>query len=181
MRLVDAKRVFPPVSPERQPNAIHGDGQDVLAMAFGKVQPDITVNCIGLIKHHPEADDAILESHPIIAAASTGRVMLRCQGSIDPRRQRLCFFGSKGRICRGGSGGLKRPVWEGKTLRRAASSTYDYATDIGDLPRITRIGWGHIRHVLNAESRGPWSRRLAAESGFPSHQLQQEMESSCGF
>lgn len=181
MHSADAKRFFPPASPERLMDGIRVEDRDALLRVFAKAQRDIVVNCIGLTRHNAEADDAILEIRLIPAAASTDRVMRRCQGSIDSRKHRLYFFDCKGRICRVGPGGCKRPEWERKTPRRAALSTYDPAADIGDQPRIRRFGWDRSRHVLNAEFCGPWPRRTAAESGFPSRQLQQDMESSCGF
>ncbi len=60
MRSADAKSFFPSMNPEFLLDGIHVEDQDALVRVFAKVQPDVVVNCIGLTKHHREADDAIL-------------------------------------------------------------------------------------------------------------------------
>jgi dTDP-4-dehydrorhamnose reductase len=57
MRSAETKRFFPG---DRQDKLIAGvdvEKQDALLRMFARVQPDVVVNCIGLTKHHKEAED----------------------------------------------------------------------------------------------------------------------------
>jgi dTDP-4-dehydrorhamnose reductase len=60
LRSGDAKRFFQPAIVERLITGIDAENQDSLVRVFGQVQPDVVINCIGLTKHHAEADDPLL-------------------------------------------------------------------------------------------------------------------------
>lgn len=60
VRSESARRHFPEAF---QQNIVHGvdvENQDSLARLFGKVQPALVINCVGLVKQLAESDDPVL-------------------------------------------------------------------------------------------------------------------------
>ena len=57
LRSDEAKRFFPEDQRDKLVAGVDVERQDVLVRMFVRVQPDLVVNCIGLTKHHKEADD----------------------------------------------------------------------------------------------------------------------------
>ena len=60
LRSEDAKHFFSPTIASRLVAGVDVDKHDALTRVFSQVQPDVVVNCIGLTKHHKEADDPLL-------------------------------------------------------------------------------------------------------------------------
>lgn len=60
LRSADAKRFFPTEMHNNLLTHVDVDKPDEVMRAFSIVHPDIVVNCIGLTKHHKEAEDALL-------------------------------------------------------------------------------------------------------------------------
>ncbi|MEI6300021.1 MAG: SDR family oxidoreductase [Betaproteobacteria bacterium] len=60
LRTGDAQRFFSPVIRDRLVVGIDVEAQDALVRVFSQIKPDVVVNCIGLTKHHKEADDPLL-------------------------------------------------------------------------------------------------------------------------
>lgn len=54
------KRFFLSGHADRLVSDVDVEKQDALVRVFAKVKPDVVINCIGLTKHHREADDALL-------------------------------------------------------------------------------------------------------------------------
>ena len=57
LRSDEAKRFFPEDQRDKLVAGVDVEKQDVLVRMFARVQPDLVVNCIGLTKHHKEAED----------------------------------------------------------------------------------------------------------------------------
>lgn len=60
VRSASARRHFPEAL---QDNILHGvdvENQDALARLFGTVQPELVINCVGLVKQLAESDDPLL-------------------------------------------------------------------------------------------------------------------------
>ncbi len=66
LRNADFKRFFSPAIAANLIAGIDVESQDGLIDLLGKVQPDVVVNCIGITKHKPAAEDALV-SIPINA------------------------------------------------------------------------------------------------------------------
>lgn len=60
LRSAEMRKFFSSVSTEHLLDGVHVEDHDALVRVFAQVRPDVVVNCIGLTKHHREADDAIL-------------------------------------------------------------------------------------------------------------------------
>lgn len=60
LRNTDARKHFLPHQAERLIGRVDAESQDSLVRVFAAVRPDVVVNCIGLTKHHCEADDTLL-------------------------------------------------------------------------------------------------------------------------
>jgi dTDP-4-dehydrorhamnose reductase len=60
LRSDDAKRFFSPAIASRLLTGVDVDKHDALVRVFAQIRPDVVVNCIGLTKHHKEADDPLL-------------------------------------------------------------------------------------------------------------------------
>lgn len=60
VRSEDAKRFFSPVIASGLLAGVDVDKHDALVRVFAQIRPDVVVNCIGLTKHHKEADDPLL-------------------------------------------------------------------------------------------------------------------------
>ena len=60
LRSEDARRFFPPAVANNLVSGVDPTGHDSLVRVFSQVQPDVVINCIGLTKHHKEADDALM-------------------------------------------------------------------------------------------------------------------------
>lgn len=60
VRSVDAKRFFSPVIASGLLANVDVDRHDSLVHVFAQVRPQVVVNCIGLTKHHKEADEHLL-------------------------------------------------------------------------------------------------------------------------
>ena len=60
LRSESAKRFFSPTISSNLMTGIDVDKHDTLARVFSQVKPDVVINCIGLTKHHKEADDPLL-------------------------------------------------------------------------------------------------------------------------
>ena len=60
LRSSDSKRFFSPTVANNLLVNIDVDKPDVLVRTFAATRPDVVVNCIGLTKHHREADDPVL-------------------------------------------------------------------------------------------------------------------------
>ena len=60
LRSADLKRFFPEDQRDRLAAGVDMEKNDALVRLFARVQPDVVVNCIGLTKHHKEADDPLL-------------------------------------------------------------------------------------------------------------------------
>lgn len=60
LRSGDARRFFTPHLAGNMLCGIDVNNQDALVRVFLHVQPDVVVNCVGLTKHHKEADEPIL-------------------------------------------------------------------------------------------------------------------------
>lgn len=60
LRSEDSKRFFSPAIADSLLTSVDVDKPDALVRVFAQIRPDVVVNCIGLTKHHKEADDALL-------------------------------------------------------------------------------------------------------------------------
>lgn len=60
LRADDAKRFFTEDLRDTLVSGVDVEKQDALVRVFSQVQPDVVINCIGLTKHHKEADDPLL-------------------------------------------------------------------------------------------------------------------------
>ncbi len=60
LRSADVKRFFPEDQRDKLAAGVDVEKNDALVRLFARVQPDVVVNCIGLTKHHKEADDPLL-------------------------------------------------------------------------------------------------------------------------
>lgn len=60
MRNAAALRFFEPAIAERMLTFVDINDRDSVIRAFAHARPDVVVNCIGLTKHHAEADDPLL-------------------------------------------------------------------------------------------------------------------------
>jgi dTDP-4-dehydrorhamnose reductase len=60
LRSADFKRFFPEDQRDKLAVGIDVEKNDALVRLFARVEPDVVVNCIGLTKHHKEADDPLL-------------------------------------------------------------------------------------------------------------------------
>lgn len=60
LRSEDAKRFFSPAIAGSLSAGVDVDKHDALVRVFAQIRPDVVVNCIGLTKHHKEADDPLL-------------------------------------------------------------------------------------------------------------------------
>jgi dTDP-4-dehydrorhamnose reductase len=54
------KRFFPETLAGKLIPDVHVEKHDTLVRVFAQVQPDVVINCVGLTKHHSEADDPLL-------------------------------------------------------------------------------------------------------------------------
>ncbi|KKO61596.1 dTDP-4-dehydrorhamnose reductase [Janthinobacterium sp. KBS0711] len=63
-RSASVRKAFPPALAERIVVGTDVDNADSLAWLFGKVQPDVVINCIGLVKQLAESNDP-LQAIPI--------------------------------------------------------------------------------------------------------------------
>jgi len=57
LRSDEAKRFFPEDQRDKLVAGVDVEKQDALVRIFARVKPDVVVNCIGLTKHHKEAED----------------------------------------------------------------------------------------------------------------------------
>ncbi len=57
LRSADAKRFFKADQCDKLLAGVDVDKQEALVRVFSRVQPEVVVNCIGLTKHHKEAED----------------------------------------------------------------------------------------------------------------------------
>ena len=60
LRSDNGKRFFSPAIAGSLLACIDVDKHDALVRVFAQIRPDVVVNCIGLTKHHKEADDPLL-------------------------------------------------------------------------------------------------------------------------
>ncbi|WP_457281240.1 dTDP-4-dehydrorhamnose reductase family protein [Polaromonas sp. P5_D5] len=60
MRNAAALRFFEPAIAERMLTFVDINDRDSVIRAFAHARPDVVINCIGLTKHHTEADDPLL-------------------------------------------------------------------------------------------------------------------------
>ena len=60
LRNDDARRYFPEAHQSRLVSGVDVLEQDVLAATLGRVAPDVVVNCVGLIKQMPDANDPLV-------------------------------------------------------------------------------------------------------------------------
>ena len=60
LRSAALKRFFPETLAGKLISDIDVERHDALVRVFGQVQPDVVVNCVGLTKHHREAEDPLL-------------------------------------------------------------------------------------------------------------------------
>jgi dTDP-4-dehydrorhamnose reductase len=60
LRSADFKRFFPEDQRDKLAAGVDVEKNDALVRLFARVEPDVVVNCIGLTKHHKEADDPLL-------------------------------------------------------------------------------------------------------------------------
>ena len=60
LRSADAKRFFSGKQQDKLVSGVDVEKHDALVRMFARVKPDVVVNCIGLTKHHKEAEDPLL-------------------------------------------------------------------------------------------------------------------------
>ena len=60
LRPADRKRFFSGKQQDKLVSSIDVEKHDTLVRVFARVKPDVVVNCIGLTKHHKEAEDPML-------------------------------------------------------------------------------------------------------------------------
>ena len=60
LRADDTKKFFAESLAERLVSGVDVEKQDSLVRVFSRVRPDVVINCIGLTKHHKEAEDPLL-------------------------------------------------------------------------------------------------------------------------
>ena len=60
LRSKDAKRFFSQAIADNLLVDIDAHNRDALVHVFAQIRPDVVVNCLGLTKHHKEADDPLL-------------------------------------------------------------------------------------------------------------------------
>jgi dTDP-4-dehydrorhamnose reductase len=60
LRSADRKRFFSGKQQDKLLSGVDVENHDALVRVFARVKPDVVVNCIGLTKHHKEAEDPLL-------------------------------------------------------------------------------------------------------------------------
>lgn len=60
LRSEDGRRFFAPELASKIVSGVDVTRDDVLVRALSRVKPDVVVNCIGMTKHHREADDPLI-------------------------------------------------------------------------------------------------------------------------
>lgn len=60
LRSDEARRFFSGSQRDKLVAGVDVQGHDALVRMFARVQPEVVINCIGLTKHHREADDPLL-------------------------------------------------------------------------------------------------------------------------
>jgi len=60
LRSAEAKQYFPSALAEHLVTGVFAENQDSLVRVFAQVRPAVVINCIGLTKHHREAEDPVL-------------------------------------------------------------------------------------------------------------------------
>ena len=60
LRSEDRKRFFSGKQQDKLVSGVDVEKHDALVRVFARVKPDVVVNCIGLTKHHKEAEDPLL-------------------------------------------------------------------------------------------------------------------------
>ena len=60
IRSSGAKHFFSEAKRERLIADLHVENQEMLIRLFARIRPDVVVNCVGLTKHHKEAEDPML-------------------------------------------------------------------------------------------------------------------------
>lgn len=57
LRSTDAKRFFLPAIASKLLDGVDAERPEALVRVFARVKPDVVINCIGLTKHHKQAED----------------------------------------------------------------------------------------------------------------------------
>jgi dTDP-4-dehydrorhamnose reductase len=60
LRSADRKRFFSGKQQDKLVSSVDVEKHDALVRVFARVKPDVVVNCIGLTKHHKDAEDPLL-------------------------------------------------------------------------------------------------------------------------
>jgi len=60
LRSADRKRFFSGKQQDKLVSGVDVEKHDALVRVFARVKPDVVVNCIGLTKHHKDAEDRLL-------------------------------------------------------------------------------------------------------------------------
>jgi dTDP-4-dehydrorhamnose reductase len=60
LRSQDLKRFFPPAIAKNLIAGVDVKNNEMLLRIYAQIRPDVVINCIGLTKHHKDADDPLL-------------------------------------------------------------------------------------------------------------------------
>ena len=166
LRSADAKRFFPPTIASNLLTGVDADKSDALVRVFAQIRPDVVVNCIGLTKHHKEADDPLLAipvnsllPHRLANLCAIGGARL-VQVSTD-----CVFSGAKGDYAEGDASDAKDTYGKAKYLGEV---DYPHAITL----RTSTIGhelqskYGLLDWFLSQETRCKGYTR-AVFSGLP--------------
>jgi dTDP-4-dehydrorhamnose reductase len=166
LRSADAKRFFAPIIASNLITGVEADNFDALVRVFARIRPDVVVNCIGLTKHHKEADDSLLAipvnallPHRLANLCAVGGARL-VQVSTD-----CVFSGAKGDYAEGDVSDAKDTYGKAKYLGEV---DYPHAITL----RTSTIGhelqskYGLLDWFLSQETRCKGYTR-AVFSGLP--------------
>ena len=166
LRSAEAKRFFPPTIASNLLTGVDVDKADELVRVFAQIRPDVVVNCIGLTKHHKEADDPLLAipvnallPHRLANLCAIGGARL-VQVSTD-----CVFSGAKGDYAEGDASDAKDSYGKAKYLGEV---DYPHAITL----RTSTIGhelqskYGLVDWFLSQETRCKGYTR-AIFSGLP--------------
>ena len=139
LRSADAKRYFSSDQQDKLVPGVDVEKQDALVRLFARVQPDVVLNCIGLTKHHKDAED------PLLALTLNAQLPHRMADLCDVTGGRLihvstdCVFaGTKGNYAEGDA--------------TDASDVYGKSKNLGevDYPHAVTLRTSTIGHELQS-------------------------------
>ena len=139
LRSADRKRFFSGGQQDKLVSGVDVEKYDELVRVFARVKPDVVVNCIGLTKHHKDAED------PLLALTLNAQLPHRMADLCDVTGGRLihvstdCVFaGTKGNYAEGDA--------------TDASDVYGKSKNLGevDYPHAVTLRTSTIGHELQS-------------------------------